>query len=42
VRALFGDLDVERARAEIWDALRDDLDLPEQPPPPLDPAHPQD
>jgi AcrR family transcriptional regulator len=41
VRALFGDIDVARARAEIWDAVRDDLDLPEQPPPPLDPAHPQ-
>jgi AcrR family transcriptional regulator len=41
VRALFGDLDVARARQEIWDAVKDELELPEQPPPPLDPAHPQ-
>ena len=42
VRALFGDLDVAHARKEIWDAVKDELELPEQPPPPLDPAHPQD
>jgi AcrR family transcriptional regulator len=42
VRVLFGDLEVEDARREIWAAVRDDLDLPDQPPPPLDPARPQD
>ncbi len=41
VRVLFGDLEVGHARREIWAALKDDLGLPEQPPPPLDPAHPQ-
>jgi hypothetical protein len=40
VRALFGDLDVAHARQEIWDAVKDQLALPEQPPAPLDPAHP--
>ena len=42
VRALFGDLDVADARREIWAAIKDELALPEQPPPRLDPAHPQD
>ena len=42
VRVLFGDLEVEDARREIWLALRDELGLPDQPPAPLDPAHPQD
>ena len=42
VRVLFGDLEVEDARREIWMALRDELGLPDQPPAPLDPAHPQD
>lgn len=41
VRALFGDLEVAQARREIWDALRDELELPERPPPPLDPAEPR-
>ena len=41
VRVLFGDLDVDYARREIWAAVRDDLGLPHQPPPPLDPANPQ-
>jgi AcrR family transcriptional regulator len=34
VRVLFGDLDVDGARREIWAAVRDELRLPEQPPPP--------
>ena len=42
VRVLFGDLDVAHARREIWVAVQDELGLPDQPPPPLDPAHPQD
>jgi AcrR family transcriptional regulator len=43
VRVLFGDMDVDHARREIWAAVRDALGLPEQPPPaPLDPANPQD
>ena len=41
VRVLFGDLDVQHARRELWAALRTDLGLPEQPPPPLDPANPE-
>jgi AcrR family transcriptional regulator len=41
VRVLFGEMEVAHARGEIWNAVRDDLDLPAQPPPPLDPAHPQ-
>ena len=41
VRVLFGDLEVGHARREIWAAVKDDLGLPDQPPPPLDPAHPQ-
>ena len=41
VRALFGDLEVPQARQEIWDGIKDELDLPDQPPPPLDPATPQ-
>jgi AcrR family transcriptional regulator len=41
VRVLFGDLDADHARREIWAAVRDDLGLPDQPPPPLDPANPQ-
>ena len=42
VRVLFGNLDVQYARREIWAAIRADLALPEQPPAPLDPANPQD
>ena len=42
VRVLFGDLEVAHARREIWAAVQDELGLPEQPPPPLDPAHTQD
>jgi AcrR family transcriptional regulator len=41
VRVLFGDMDVQHARRELWAALRTDLGLPEQPPPPLDPANPE-
>ena len=41
VRALFGDLDVALARQEIWDGVKTELGLPEQPPPPLDPAKSQ-
>ena len=41
VRALFGNLEVPHARQEIWDSIKDELNLPEQPPPPLDPANPQ-
>jgi AcrR family transcriptional regulator len=32
VRVLFGNLDVQHARREIWAAIRDELALPEQPP----------
>lgn len=42
LRVLFGEMEVAHARREIWAAVRDDLGLPDQPPPPLDPAHPQD
>jgi AcrR family transcriptional regulator len=42
VRVLFGDFDVAHARREIWAAVQDELALPDQPPPPLDPAKPQD
>jgi AcrR family transcriptional regulator len=42
VRVLFGDLEVEHARREIWAALAHDLGLPAKAPPPLDPAHPRD
>jgi AcrR family transcriptional regulator len=38
VRALFGDLQVPQARQEIWNAIKEELDLPDEPPPPLDPA----
>jgi AcrR family transcriptional regulator len=38
VRVLFGGMDVLDARSEIWSALRSELDLPNVPPPPLDPA----
>jgi len=41
VRALFGDLEVADARQAIWEGVKDELDLPAQPPPPLDPAKPQ-
>jgi AcrR family transcriptional regulator len=41
VRVLFGDLEVDHARRQIWAAVRDELGLPDQPPPPLDPANPQ-
>ena len=37
VRVLFGDMDIEHARSEMWAALRDELGLPEQAPPKLDP-----
>jgi AcrR family transcriptional regulator len=42
IRVLFGDLEVERARREIWAALADDLGLPANAPPPLDPANPRE
>jgi AcrR family transcriptional regulator len=42
VRVLFGDMEVAHARREIWTAIGDELGLPAQPPPPLDPANPQD
>jgi AcrR family transcriptional regulator len=42
VRVLFGDMEVADARREIWTAIGDELGLPAQPPPPLDPANPQD
>ena len=38
VRALFGDLEVAQARQGIWNGVREELNLPEHPPPPLDPA----
>jgi hypothetical protein len=38
---LFGNLDVQHARREIWAAIRDELALPEQPPSPRDSANPQ-
>jgi AcrR family transcriptional regulator len=41
VRVLFGDLEVAQARQEIWNGVREELNLPEQPPPPLDPAKAQ-
>ena len=41
VRVLFGNLDVQHARREIWAAIRDELALPEQPPSPRDSANPQ-
>ena len=41
VRALFGDLEVAQARQEIWNGVKDELGLPDQAPPPLDPAKPQ-
>jgi AcrR family transcriptional regulator len=41
VRVLFGDMDVEHARREIWDAVSDELSLPELPRRPLDPANPR-
>jgi AcrR family transcriptional regulator len=41
VRVLFGDMEVEHARREMWAAIREELRLPEQQPPPLDPANPQ-
>ena len=37
VRVLFGDMDIEHARTEMWRAVRDDLGLPELAPPRLDP-----
>jgi AcrR family transcriptional regulator len=42
VRVLFGDLDVEHARREIWAALAHDLGLPAKAPPPLDQADPRE
>jgi AcrR family transcriptional regulator len=41
IRVLFGDLEVEHARREIWAALATDLGLPANAPPPLDPANPR-
>jgi AcrR family transcriptional regulator len=41
VRVLFGDMEVEHARREIWDAVSDELSLPELPRRPLDPANPR-
>ena len=38
VRVLFGDLDVEQARDELWAALAHDLGLPAKAPRPLDQA----
>jgi AcrR family transcriptional regulator len=37
VRVLFGDMEVEHARSEMWEAVRRDLGLPELAPAPLDP-----
>jgi hypothetical protein len=42
VRVLFGDLDVEHARREIWAAVAHDLGLPATAPPPLDQANSRD
>jgi AcrR family transcriptional regulator len=42
VRVLFGDMEVDHARREIWAALRTDLGLTEEAPPPLDPANSPD
>jgi AcrR family transcriptional regulator len=42
VRVLFGDMDVDHARRELWAALRADLELPPEPPAPLDPAEQPD
>jgi AcrR family transcriptional regulator len=36
VRVLFGDMEIEHARAEVWEAVRRDLGLPNQAPPALD------
>ena len=41
IRVLFGDLDIEHARGEIWAAVADDLGLPAKPPPRLDHASPR-
>jgi AcrR family transcriptional regulator len=41
VRVLFGDMDVQHARREIWETLKDELALPDLAPPPLDPSHAQ-
>jgi len=37
VRVLFGDMDIEHARQEMWTAIRDELGLPDQAPSRLDP-----
>jgi AcrR family transcriptional regulator len=42
VRVLFGDMEVEHARRELWTALRFELGLPDEPPPPLDPDGPRE
>jgi hypothetical protein len=34
-------MEVEHARREIWDAVSDELSLPELPRRPLDPANPR-
>ena len=36
VRVLFGDMDIEHARNEMWATVRDELGLPERAPSPLD------
>jgi AcrR family transcriptional regulator len=40
VRVLFGDMEVGRARSEIWTAIAPYLGLPKEAPPPLDPENP--
>jgi hypothetical protein len=42
VRVLFGDMEVAQARREIWAAIAQDLGLPNEAPPPLDPGNPPD
>jgi AcrR family transcriptional regulator len=42
VRVLFGDMEVDHARRELWAALQADLELPPEPPAPLDPAEQPD
>jgi AcrR family transcriptional regulator len=42
VRVLFGDMEVDHARRELWAALQADLALPPEPPAPLDPVEQPD